>query len=134
MDHDPLPNALYGRRILVVDDVPDNHVLIATYLARTGAVVEKAINGADAVDMVDSGRFDIVLMDIHMPVMDGFSAAKAIRKTPFGGVIVAVTATDSSGIDEIKKEKVFNLVLRKPISRDVLLSHLSSLLTTKTVI
>ncbi|MBI4487604.1 MAG: response regulator [Deltaproteobacteria bacterium] len=70
----------YPLRILLVEDTADNRVLIQSYLRRTPYQIDIAENGEIAVEKFKSGNYDLVLMDIQMPVMDGYTATKAIRK------------------------------------------------------
>ncbi|PZX13109.1 signal transduction histidine kinase [Palleronia aestuarii] len=84
---DPIPAALADRqpssgpggRILLVEDLEYNRDLAMAILTEAGHDVETARNGAEAVAMVRSGNYDLVLMDIQMPVMDGLTAATQIR-------------------------------------------------------
>nr|CRH07828.1 putative hybrid histidine kinase with PAS sensor domain and response regulator receiver domain [Candidatus Magnetococcus massalia] len=69
-----------GLHILLVDDSDDNRTLIRTYLKQTPHQVTEAVNGEEAVKFAKEGGFDLILMDIQMPIMDGYSASKAIRK------------------------------------------------------
>lgn len=82
--HDPAhaPAAdpsLQSLKILLAEDSDDNRALIRAYLAKTRHVVDTAIDGASAVEKYRAGYYDLVLMDVQMPVMDGHSAARAIR-------------------------------------------------------
>ncbi len=67
-------------RILVVEDLEHNRELFRTVLARAGYVVQTAPDGRAAVAALQAGAFDLVLMDIQMPVLDGLSATREIRK------------------------------------------------------
>ena len=67
-------------RILLADDSIDNRLLIRAYLGKTGYGLDEAENGQVAVDKLFGGRYDLVLMDIQMPVMDGFTAVRRIRQ------------------------------------------------------
>ncbi|MGH7779178.1 MAG: ATP-binding protein [Candidatus Binataceae bacterium] len=66
-------------RILLAEDAEDNRVLIRAYLTKTRHVLDTAENGAAAVEKYRTGNYDLVLMDVQMPVMDGHCAARAIR-------------------------------------------------------
>ncbi len=70
---------LLPRIILLVDDNPDNRLLIKAYLKKTPYNVDEADNGEVAVEMFKQGAYDLVLMDVQMPVMDGHQATRSIR-------------------------------------------------------
>ncbi len=74
------PNRLPSSRILVVEDNRVNQILVKGFLGRLGQSVEVANNGREALNRFDEADFDLILMDCLMPVMDGFSAARAWRK------------------------------------------------------
>ncbi len=69
-----------GLRILLAEDSPDNVLLIQSYLKASGCSVDLACNGEVALQMFISGTYDVVLMDVQMPVMDGYSATRRIRQ------------------------------------------------------
>jgi CheY-like chemotaxis protein len=71
----PLPAV----RILLADDLEDNREVVALFLKETPCVLDMAENGAVAVDKFHTGTYDLILMDIQMPVMDGYNATRAIR-------------------------------------------------------
>ena len=66
-------------RVLLVEDSEDSQLLIHSYLKKTPYILECAENGQQGVDMFRAGKYDIVLMDTQMPVMDGMSSTRAIR-------------------------------------------------------
>ncbi|CAM2010478.1 response regulator [Acanthopleuribacter pedis] len=92
----PPNDALRGIRILLVEDVQVNREVASALLARAGAEITVAVNGRNAVDMAVSkrGAFDVILMDVHMPEMDGFAATEAIQNAMGDSAppIVALTA------------------------------------------
>lgn len=84
-----------GVRVLMVDDTAANRELVGVILSGLGLTVETACDGAEAVEAVRSGDYDMVLMDVHMPVMDGLVATRAIRALDGAAArvpIVALTA------------------------------------------
>lgn len=90
------PLNLAGRRILVADDVELNRELMLAMLSKYGCEVGLAENGAQAIEALRAGRYELVLMDCQMPVMDGFVATQAIRASgeAFADIpIVALTAS-----------------------------------------
>jgi PAS domain S-box-containing protein len=107
--------ALANKHILLVDDSADNQVYIAWVLKQYGAVVETANNGAEGIKMASTGKFDVVLMDIQMPVMDGYRATAKLRKQGFNKPILAISAHAMSD-ERIKALKSgFNSHLSKPL-------------------
>lgn len=74
--------AMQDLRILVADDVAANRELITAIMTSFGATVDTVGDGAQAVDAVQNGDYDVVLMDVHMPVLDGLDATRAIRALP----------------------------------------------------
>ncbi len=84
--------ALKGVRTLVVDDSEDNRMLIGHFLNGYGAEVEFASNGLEGCRKALTGSFDVVLMDIQMPEMDGYTATMKLRESGFTKPIVALTA------------------------------------------
>ena len=83
---------LAGRRILVVEDSSDIRSLFEVYLKRAGATVETADNGRDGMVKALAGNFDALLMDLQMPVMDGYEAIKGLRAGGFARPVIALTA------------------------------------------
>jgi len=67
-------------RVLIAEDSESNRNLFALYLSKTSAVADMAVNGLDAYEMAVGNDYDVILMDMEMPVMDGFEAAKKIRE------------------------------------------------------
>ena len=87
-----------GKRILLVEDNNLNRLLAYTILTDYGAVVEEAENGQEAVDKMRASNYDIILMDVQMPVMDGLQATRIIRKEISKDIpIIALTANAIKG-------------------------------------
>ncbi len=115
--------AIVPRRILVADDNRVNQIVVQSLLVRDGHEVVLVENGAEAVDAVKAGNFDLVLMDMQMPVMDGIEATRAIRAAPVAGrnvPIVALTANAMSEQVELCHAAGMNGHLAKPIDRELL--------------
>ncbi len=87
----PLPS-LKGRKILVIDDSLDNQLLIEHLLTKMGAVVDCAENGDIGVKKALKENYDLILMDVQMPVLDGHSATRILREKNFTHPIIALTA------------------------------------------
>jgi CheY-like chemotaxis protein len=124
----PLP-ALH---ILLVEDSADNRMITLAYLRDTPYRVEIAENGASAVEKFTAGHYDLVLMDRQMPVMDGLTATRAIRKWEQGNhrpptPIVALTAAALKGDQEQCMAAGCTAYLTKPIKQDVLLQAIKEL-------
>ncbi|MBF0610448.1 MAG: response regulator [Magnetococcales bacterium] len=77
---DPVVHSLPARRVLLVEDSPTNQQVAVGLLTALGAMVEVAEDGQQALDKYQPGRYDLILMDMQMPVMDGVTAAKRIRE------------------------------------------------------
>src|SRR3984957_13769792 len=106
------------RRVLVVEDNPINQQVVNAMLRSLGMQVTLASNGQQAVELVRTCDFDLVLMDCQMPVMDGFQATAAIRGLPLGRgehlPIAAVTANAMQGDEQNCLEAGMNDFLPKP--------------------
>lgn len=120
---------LTGRRILVVDDSPDNVRLLKRFVGRAGAVSDVAVNGEEAVAAVaaafSSGReYDAILLDLQMPVMNGYDAARWIRDLGYEGPVIAVTAEAEEAAVCRSRHAGFDELLTKPVQRRDLLELL----------
>ena len=115
----PLANSL----ILLVEDNAINQQVARETLERLGATVDVAVNGREAVDMAPLAFYDVVLMDVQMPVMDGLAAARAIRALPGAAdlPIVALTAHALAEDRERCLDAGMNEYLAKPLDVDRLL-------------
>ncbi|HEX7675791.1 MAG TPA: response regulator [Bdellovibrio sp.] len=118
------PNFLQGVRLLIVDDVADNRMLIDRYLKKSGATIIEASSGTEALRLIEEAQPDLVLMDIQMPVMDGYEATTRARENGYAGPIIALTAHAMK--EEIRKclNAGCNEVITKPARRQDLLELL----------
>lgn len=108
--------ALKGLHILVVDDASDNQALIRLLLTKHGAIVESAENGLLGYKTALNGNFDIVLMDIQMPVMDGYTATQKLREYGYRKPIIAITAHAMSEVRRKALRIGYTDHLTKPIN------------------
>jgi len=110
--------ALAGTRVLLVEDNPINQELARDLLGRAQIVVRVANNGREAVDMLGRERFDAVLMDCQMPVMDGYAATRELRSDPQWRdlPVIAMTANAMVGDREKVLAAGMNDHIAKPIN------------------
>jgi PAS domain S-box-containing protein len=117
-----------GRRLLLVEDSVTNQLVASTLLKIAGYRVDIASNGVEAVNAVKATPFDLVLMDIAMPEMDGIAATKAIRALPAPACrtpIIAMTANAMVGDRERFLDAGMNDYVPKPIERPYLLATIA---------
>lgn len=111
--------SLGHRKILVVDDIEMNQQLAKHMMQSWGFTVDVAANGKEAVEKVEKNSYDLVLMDIQMPEMDGMQATESIRKlkdaTKASTPIVALTANLLNGDGDRYLQKGMNDYLPKPL-------------------
>ena len=119
---------LEQRRLLVVEDNPINQQLALEFLTRAGATVEIAENGREAIERATGSTFDAILMDIHMPVMDGLEATRCLRAIGCDLPIIAVSADALSSHRAAALAAGCNAYVTKPIDFDLLLGELGRLL------
>jgi PAS domain S-box-containing protein len=112
-------------RVLVVDDGAENRELVSLVLAEQGLWVEEAENGQAALDKLASAGFDLVLMDMQMPVMDGYAATRELRRRGASLPIVALTANAMKGAEEQVMEAGCSGYLTKPIDIDALVEEVA---------
>ncbi len=109
--------AIVGARILLAEDNEINQQVASEFLFKGGLKVTVVSNGQEAVDLVQRESFDLVLMDLHMPVMDGFEATRRIRTLPHGGdlPIIAMTAAAMAQDRAASAEAGMNDHIAKPV-------------------
>jgi signal transduction histidine kinase/CheY-like chemotaxis protein len=109
---------LEGVSILVVEDNPFNVMVAQSLLERSGAVVEVANNGEEALEKVTPGKFRIILMDLNMPVMDGFEATRQLRARGEKLPIIALTASLPSEVEADVQSAGLTGIVVKPFNPD----------------
>jgi PAS domain S-box-containing protein len=112
-------------RVLVVDDGPENRELVRLVLEASGLTVLEAENGAVALDVVALEKPDLVLMDVQMPVMDGFTATRALRDRGDALPVIALTANAMKGFERELEQAGFTGYLTKPVDIDSMLAALA---------
>jgi PAS domain S-box-containing protein len=114
--------------ILVAEDIELNRMIVQSMLEGAGHVVTLVADGASAVEAMRRQRYDLVLMDVHMPVMDGLAATRAIRAEPgAGGRIPIIALTASAMAEEVAQCHAAGMDghLAKPIDREAMLRTVS---------
>lgn len=109
--------------ILIVDDVNENTQLMEVLLKKAGYKTTSCCNGKQAVELAEKQRFDVILMDIRMPIMDGIAATKAIKS---GGLnlatpIIAMTAVNTAADRELCLDAGCDDYIAKPVNKKTLL-------------
>ena len=117
-------NRLTGLKILVADDSNDNRLLMRHLLATEGATIDTGANGEDALALAQQKTYDLVLMDLNMPVMDGHKAAVALRKTGYKGPIIGLSAHVSDDDLQACVIEGFSSCIERPVDRADLVNHI----------
>ncbi|ATC95701.1 hybrid sensor histidine kinase/response regulator [Pseudoalteromonas tunicata] len=125
----PIKNAYYQAQILVAEDNPDNQELIRLLLEQWGLEPHFADNGAQAVEMALTHDFDLILMDMQMPVMGGLEATTMLRNTAYDGPIIALTANVMKNDIDTYIAAGCNQSLAKPIDKQELENALEKYLS-----
>jgi serine phosphatase RsbU (regulator of sigma subunit)/DNA-binding NarL/FixJ family response regulator len=118
-------------RILVVDDLEASRFVFASWLRRAGHEVEEAATGAEALALVTRSRFDVVLLDVHLPDMSGFDVCEQIKSSRATASIpvlhISATATDADS-RTVGLNRGADGYLREPVEKDELLATVTALL------
>lgn len=119
-------NDLNGLRMLIAEDDNMNILVLTKFVQRWGVITDVAKNGREAVDKCMEGTYDVILMDMFMPVMNGIEASVEIRKFNTTTPIFALTADASSDTQENAKTAGINDVITKPFKPEELFEKLSA--------
>jgi CheY-like chemotaxis protein/anti-sigma regulatory factor (Ser/Thr protein kinase) len=130
-EEDPLNDIEFEGKVLITEDDPQSLQLLETILERYGVDVKTASNGREALEAVQNERFDLVLMDMQMSVMNGYETARAIRQRNNDVPIIALTACAMEGDMQKCLDAGCNGYMAKPIDRQRLLYKLERYLSTK---
>lgn len=115
---------LSGKNILIVEDERSNYILVQSFLTKTGAKLTWAHNGNIAIEHCQTTKYDIILMDIRMPVLDGYETLRQIRKTDTKVPIIAQTAYATPDEKEKITHADFNDLIVKPYSKNDILKKI----------
>lgn len=116
------------QRVLVVDDGDSNRQLVRIILQKAGCHITEAVNGQEAVESVLNNDFDIVLMDMQMPILDGYQATRKLREMNFDRPIIALTANVLADDEKKCREYGCTGFVPKPINMDFLVQTMAELL------
>jgi signal transduction histidine kinase/CheY-like chemotaxis protein len=134
VSNDSLAFNLGGLNILLVEDNPVNQLVVTDLLSEVGAEVELAVNGQEAINLFNPEKHAVILMDMQMPVMDGYEAIRRLRNGGFDVPIIALTAHVSEVEMEKCKSAGANEYLSKPYKPSELYQKISQLLNTREVL
>ena len=124
-------NPLERSRVLIVDDNRTNQLIYSKVLESTGYSCHIAVNGQEALDVLDESGFDLVLMDVNMPVIDGIEATKLQRLAELGMSRVPIIGITADASPEMEKNCLaagMDACLIKPVSSPVLLGLVNDIL------
>ncbi|MGZ0163685.1 MAG: response regulator [Planctomycetales bacterium] len=127
-DEDALEEIRLSGSILVVDDGDANRRLVSLILRKSGAIVAEAVNGQEAIDKFSAEPFDLVVMDMQMPVLDGYEATKELRRRGASIPIIAMTAHAMNGDREKCEAAGCSDYLTKPVTPRDLVTAISNAL------
>ena len=114
----PIPTNTISGSVLIAEDNEVNQQLLDMYISKTGANVTIAADGQQAVELASATAFDLIFMDMQMPVMNGIEATETLRKRGYTGTIVALTANTTPEDRTRCLQAGCNDYLTKPIDRD----------------
>jgi CheY-like chemotaxis protein len=110
--------------VLSVDDVDMNQIIVQAFVARLGAHVDVAANGNEAINAARNKRYDLILMDVVMPVMGGVEATQILkREQPLTPVVMVTASSDASTLDKCRSSGA-NHVMHKPFTFEALAAQL----------
>ena len=114
--------------VLIVDDIPVNIILLKTMLTRTNVRILTATNGEEALEIVRKSKPDLILLDIQMPIMNGWEVLRTINDDPElkGTAVIVVSAfTSPEDIEQSMRLGAAGFI-KKPVIMDILLSSVTS--------
>ncbi|MCC5997143.1 MAG: response regulator [Oceanicaulis sp.] len=122
--------ALANAQVLLVDDNAINRLVARSFMESAGAQITEAESGQEALTLFEAQRFDLVLLDAHMPVMSGAETLRRLRRTPHGRTpVVALTADAMQGDEARYRAMGMDGYVAKPVDKSVLLSVSAQLIS-----
>ncbi len=126
-DEQHLAIRLPNMRVLLVDDGEENRDLMSVILQEAGASYKTAENGLQAIELATSEDWDVILMDMQMPVMDGYTATRTLREHGYDRPIIALTAHAMQQAEQRCRDAGCSGFLSKPIEFDKLITTLAKI-------
>jgi PAS domain S-box-containing protein len=124
---DPFQLRLKAARVLVVDDGEPNRELIRLVLRRAGLTVDEAENGQAAITAIEQAKYDVVLMDMQMPIKDGYTATTELRQLGYTMPVIALTGHAMKGDEDKCRAAGCTGYLTKPVNIDELLQTIAEI-------
>ena len=118
-------------KILIAEDSPDIQELLRLLLRKIGLEMEVVNNGKEAIQAVQEAEYDLLMMDIQMPVMDGLTAMQQLKQLNYTKPVIAITANAMQEDRKLCKQAGFSDFISKPINRNNLYSTLAKYLKVK---
>lgn len=112
-----------NKRILIVDDHQLNQSMLCSFFENSGLIVDTVCNGYQALKKAESNRYDLIFMDLQMPVMDGFTACQLIRlDEKYNQIpIIALTAVAYQSEEDKIKYNIFDDYIIKPVNKEIII-------------
>lgn len=117
---------LNGVRVLIVDDARDNQLLFTTYLKKVGAQIDTASDGKEGLELALKNDYDVVLLDLQMPVMDGYETIVELRRNHYKKHVIALTAHALKDEKEKAMKLGFDEYLTKPVQKNLLIKTIEN--------
>ena len=115
----------HHRRVLIVDDDPDIRALLVTILQRKSLLVDVATDGAEAIDLLRQHAYGVVLLDLFMPVTDGFAVLDAIEREAWKPIVLVVSGADRGTLEKLDARAIHGVV-KKPFDPEELAAVVAS--------
>ena len=123
------PVLLEGKKVLIADDNAINILVTGKILQKQAMMIDVAYNGQEANEKIETGPYDLVLMDAQIPVMDGITTIQKMRaEKVFGGHVILLTADASINAKDEVRSWGFNDYLLKPFTADQLIGKICRLM------